>query len=551
SIRKKDQPNGNTITKICDTLNRAIRIIGPGGLDTAPLYEYENNFDLYANVARIEESYPSTDSPLNDRTVVNTYDQINRLTDEAITTGAVTVSTVYGYDDAHNRTSKVLTRDDGTAVSTLENSSYVYSNSLNQITSYTDSVSGKNVSYTYDLNGNRATSQTDTDGDAITDHSTQYGYDYENRLLSHQKTEGSDVDTYAYGYDYRTRRTLRDESGADDANQIAGEKTYVVFSGGLSVQEWNDSDGLHPIDPASDSLEVEYVRGNDYGGGIGGILYTLRGIDASIKHYNSRGDVVAAVDGTGSLTYQAAYEAFGRHGDTSSSEEWGSTLDRQQANTKDEDPTGLLNEGFRYRDLETGTFTTRDPLGFVDGPNVYTYVVQNPWTKFDPLGLATGDIHKIPQITGSLEQIIAHTSGQLHSQHSNSMTNKNPGGNEHAVRIFKDSGTGQYSHGDVAELGPRKGDANLAPEPSSSASGMWEEVGKNHTHPFGIDADSGKPPEKQDVFSDVDKENTPLGQFTAVVEMDTKNVFKYNQISEFPEEAVDGNHPDFDPSKSV
>ncbi|MEM7791033.1 MAG: hypothetical protein AAF546_06515, partial [Verrucomicrobiota bacterium] len=47
SIRKKDQPNGNTITKICDTLNRAIRIIGPGGLDTAPLYEYENNFDLY------------------------------------------------------------------------------------------------------------------------------------------------------------------------------------------------------------------------------------------------------------------------------------------------------------------------------------------------------------------------------------------------------------------------------------------------------------------------------------------------------------------------
>ena len=41
----------------------------------------------------------------------------------------------------------------------------------------------------------------------------------------------------------------------------------------------------------------------------------------------------------------------------------------------------------RYRDLETGTFLTRDPLGFVDGPNVYTYVNQNPWTKFDPHGL--------------------------------------------------------------------------------------------------------------------------------------------------------------------
>ena len=47
----------------------------------------------------------------------------------------------------------------------------------------------------------------------------------------------------------------------------------------------------------------------------------------------------------------------------------------------------MLNEGFRYRDLETGTFLTRDPLGFVDGPNVYTYVVQNPWTNFDQQGL--------------------------------------------------------------------------------------------------------------------------------------------------------------------
>jgi len=54
--------------------------------------------------------------------------------------------------------------------------------------------------------------------------------------------------------------------------------------------------------------------------------------------------------------------------------------DRQKANTKEEDPTGLLNEGFRYRDLETGVFITRDPIGnqlmmpkekwFVDGKSV-------------------------------------------------------------------------------------------------------------------------------------------------------------------------------------
>jgi hypothetical protein len=42
--------------------------------------------------------------------------------------------------------------------------------------------------------------------------------------------------------------------------------------------------------------------------------------------------------------------------------------------------------------LETGVFITADPAGFVDGPNLYTYVNQNPWTKFDPEGLYAAPI---------------------------------------------------------------------------------------------------------------------------------------------------------------
>jgi RHS repeat-associated protein len=93
--------------------------------------------------------------------------------------------------------------------------------------------------------------------------------------------------------------------------------------------------------------------------------------------------VVDQTDCGGALTWQAAYEAYGTR-----TAEAGSNPDRQRANTKDEEPfPRLLNEGMRYRDLQTGTFLTRDPAGFVDGPNLYTYVRQNPWTKFDPLGL--------------------------------------------------------------------------------------------------------------------------------------------------------------------
>jgi RHS repeat-associated protein len=84
----------------------------------------------------------------------------------------------------------------------------------------------------------------------------------------------------------------------------------------------------------------------------------------------------------GAISYEAAYEAGGKR-----VRESGSNPDPQRANTKDEDPTGYLNEGHRYRDLETGVWLTRDPAGFVDGPNLYAYVRQNPWSSFDPLGL--------------------------------------------------------------------------------------------------------------------------------------------------------------------
>jgi len=50
---------------------------------------------------------------------------------------------------------------------------------------------------------------------------------------------------------------------------------------------------------------------------------------------------------------------------------------------------GLSPMANAYRDLETGTFLTRDPIGYADGPNVYCYVHCNPITRFDALGLWT------------------------------------------------------------------------------------------------------------------------------------------------------------------
>ena len=201
--------------------------------------------------------------------------------------------------------------------------------------------------------------------------SDAYSYDYRDRLfqvlLATSTTSGANG-LHTYRYDHRTRRTW---------NIAPSVVARFSFSGGQSVQEYNSTGAVSaPI--------RETIRGSDMGGGVGGVLYTKEGSsERAFNHYNSRGDVVSQTDDDGLLEWEAAYEAFGTR-----TVEAGTPTGRQRGNTKDEDITGLLNEGMRYRDLEAGVFITRDPAGFVDGPNVYTYVRQNPWSKFDPSGLS-------------------------------------------------------------------------------------------------------------------------------------------------------------------
>ncbi len=361
NITSKTLPHGSSTgdveTATFDALNR-IHLQGAVNSSSTLLYNYTYGYDLAGNDTKVIESYPSSFSAHN-RTVTNTYDNDNRLTEEAVSGGT---TTTYVYDFANNRTSKAIS---GGATTTN-----TYNNLDQLITAVTG---GTTLTYAYDANGNRYTRGDGTYTDT-------YTYDFENRLIQLVKNTSGGAGTYAYTYDYRSRRILRDESA------ISGHyATKLVFSGGTSVREYDVISG-------TPTLTVELIRGSDYGGGIGGVLYTIRGGGSptySYTHENRRGDVVAQTDGATTMNYQAQYEAFGKR-----PAETGSTSDRQRANTKDEDPTGLLDEGHRYRDLETGSFITRDPMGFVDGPNLYTYVRQNPWSAFDPEGLTMEDLHQ-------------------------------------------------------------------------------------------------------------------------------------------------------------
>ncbi len=184
-----------------------------------------------------------------------------------------------------------------------------------------------------------------------------YTYDEDNRLIA--VSLNASTNTHSFSYDYRSTPTT--------------PHMVVVFDGGLSIQEYS---------------------------GVGGMVYSIKPPEAGrenddiiCSHANHRSDIIARSNSAGSLISFALYEAYGTR-----PYEWGDGItgdpDRQKANTKEEETDlGLLFEGMRPRDLETGVWLTADPAGYVDGPNLYCYVNCNPITKFDAFGLWKKDVH--------------------------------------------------------------------------------------------------------------------------------------------------------------
>jgi RHS repeat-associated protein len=380
--------NGQTSRNVYDELGRLKqRTLYRTEAMTAgeELAQFAWTHDLLGNVTSQSETWPGEPTRPGVRTTSMAYDANNRLTHETIDDPSAGVTaTTYAYDAANNRSSKVVTG--GTEPGLW---SYVY-NAANQLTIWTKSLNGspvKTAALTYDAAGNRIAQSVSENGNA---QSTLYSWDAQDRLSSVTMPDGSE---HAYKYDYRTRRIATTRSGGT----LASLATAILFAGGLSLAEWEASGSVPAM---ANAPVVEYTRGPDMGGGVGGMLYSLRGSavgppTAKYSLSNGRGDIVAQADQGANLTWTASYEAYGKR-----TNETGTNQDKQRANSKDEDPTGLLNEGFRYRDIETGVWLSRDPAGFVDGPNLYAYVQQNPWTSFDPDGLTGWGVH-FPNATSS------------------------------------------------------------------------------------------------------------------------------------------------------
>jgi len=202
-----------------------------------------------------------------------------------------------------------------------------------------------------------------------------FEYDYENRLIA-IAIDGGITFSIAYKYDPLGRRIQKAANGI---------LTNYYYDGARVIEEQDETNAT--------------VTTFIYGTWIDDVINMQKAGEDYFYHQNHLGSVVAITNATGNLAEQYEYDAFGKvtiynaSFDTLSS----STIDNPYLFTgRRLDPeTGLYYYRARHYDSETGRFMQRDPLGYVDGMNLFEYVGGNVVNWVDPLGYFKSALHRI------------------------------------------------------------------------------------------------------------------------------------------------------------
>jgi len=296
------------------------------------------------------------------------YNDANHLTQESISGPGIWPITVVGtVTDASGI--KSLTVNDIEA--TLEGEDFTCEVNLslgpNTLTvSATDAAGNtatKTVNVTYDNQVDQILYVYDNNGNLIRRQSAaktlNLSYDYENRL-SRVSSSGTSI---TYGYDGEGKR-ISFEDSSDFVNYLYD---------GMDVVLESDVSG----NPVAIYLRNPYAQG-----GIGGII-SKQGLQGTEVYYSydGLGSTANLSDPTGANLQSYAYYAFGNLLNPAYPN------NNRQFLAKEVDPSGLIYFGARYYDPRIGRFITPDPLGMVDGPNVYLYCLNDPVNLVDLWGL--------------------------------------------------------------------------------------------------------------------------------------------------------------------
>lgn len=326
------RPNGVNTSYNYDSLSRLLSVLHKAGgatIDGAS-YTYDNAGNRLSKL-----------NQLNGVTENYTYDPLYQLKQvQQIVNGNQTTSESYTYDIVGNR------------LSSLNVASYSY-NTSNQLTSSADGYN-----YTYDNNGNTLT-KSNSSG------TTQYGWDFENRLTSVTLPNGGGA--VSYRYDSLGRRIQKTSS--------SGTTNYVYD--GVNTLEELDQSGNVAARYAQEPLRVDAV------------LSMLRGGSTSLYQQDGINSVTSVSNAAAALAQTYTFNTFGNLMAASGS----LTNPYQYAGREFDSETGLLYLRARYYDPTVGRFIGEDPIRF--GPNFYNYANNSPLKWIDPLGLSPQDVQTI------------------------------------------------------------------------------------------------------------------------------------------------------------
>jgi RHS repeat-associated protein len=235
---------------------------------------------------------------------------------------------------------------------------------------------------------------------AASGNAKRFAYDEENRLVSVSTID--DTLLHEYLYDALGRRIL-----THDHTPATAVQTRHVYGAGFEVlAEYESSDNWETED-----LAREFLWGERFPEPLVLIDWTAAGDVAAeseeVLHYlhDHLGSVIALVDAGDpnatptpippKVVERYTYDPYG----TTYIETWnGSGFDEVEASAygnpfawtaqRYDAGVGLYAFPFRGYSPALGRFLQRDPLGYIDGPNLYEYVSSMPTTATDPLGLA-------------------------------------------------------------------------------------------------------------------------------------------------------------------
>jgi RHS repeat-associated protein len=267
------------------------------------------------------------------------YNEVGKVTNITIKDLEGTFQTLYRYDDLDQLTSEKGLYSWDYSFDSLNNrrklnGHQLYLSNLNQV------LNDASDKYVYDLNGRRKSKGA-----------AKYSYDALGRLTHFNKENVS----IRYVYDSFGRRIK-----AISSNVITNYLYHLDIEIGSYQNELTE---FRLLDDNHETIAIE----------LNGEIFS--------PITNHRGDIVQLL-GRDGIKANYRYEAFGKYRFSGTiNSPW--LLFGQRYNCANE----LYHFCRREYDPNLGVWITPDPAGFLDGPNLYAYVHNNPLTYIDPYGL--------------------------------------------------------------------------------------------------------------------------------------------------------------------